>query len=116
MNKVIVASFDTEARAYEADRALHEMHREGTLSLYDDAVVAKEPGGSVQVRKTPEPRPAGTVGGLLTGSVIGLLGGPVGGALGAGAGALMGSVFDVTRAGIDEDFVSEAGTLLSMLL
>ena len=43
MNKVIFVGFDTEQQAYEGDRALHGMHREGTLTLYNDAIVVKEP-------------------------------------------------------------------------
>jgi hypothetical protein len=42
MNKVIFVGFDTEQQADEGDCALHDMHRDGTLTLYNDAVVVKE--------------------------------------------------------------------------
>ena len=45
MNKVIFVGFDTEAKAYEGARALRDMHREGALTLYNDAVVVKDPDG-----------------------------------------------------------------------
>jgi uncharacterized membrane protein len=112
MNKVIFVGFDTEQKAYEGDRALRDMHRDGTLTLYNDAVVVKEPGGTVAVRRAPDAEPVGTFGGMLTGGLIGLLGGPVGAAVGLGAGTLIGAAFDLTKEGVDRDFVEDAGARL----
>ena len=112
MNKVIFVGFDTEQQAYEGNRALHDMHRDGTLTLYNDAIVVKEPGGNVAVRRAPDGGPVGTFGGMVTGSLIGLLGGPVGAAVGLGTGALMGAAFDLTREGVDGEFVEDAGARL----
>ena len=109
MNKVIFVGFDTEQKAYEADRAVRDMHRDGTLTLYNDAVVVKEPQGKVVVRRAPESDPVGTVGGMLTGGLIGLLGGPVGAAVGLGTGTLIGAAFDLTEEGVEQDFVEDAG-------
>jgi uncharacterized membrane protein len=112
MNKVIFVGFDTEQRAYEGDRALHAMHSEGTLTLYNDAVVVKEPGGAVAVRRGPDVEPVGTFGGMITGALVGLLGGPVGAAVGLGAGTLIGAAFDLTSEGLDRDFVEDVGARL----
>jgi len=112
MNKVIFVGFDSEQKAYEGARALQDMHREGTLTLYNDAVVVKEPGGKVALRRAPEVEPVATFGGMLTGGLIGLLGGPVGAAVGLGAGTLIGAAFDLTKEGVDRDFVEEAGARL----
>jgi uncharacterized membrane protein len=112
MNKVIFVAFETEQKAYEGDRALHDMHREGTLTLYNDAVVVKEPGGKVAVRRAPDTEPLGTFGGMVTGGLIGLLGGPVGAAVGFGAGTLIGAAFDLTEAGVERDFVDDVGARL----
>jgi uncharacterized membrane protein len=112
MNKVIFVGFDSEQKAYEGDRAVRDMHREGTLTLYNDAVVVKERGGRVVVRQGPEAEPVGTFGGMITGALIGLLGGPVGAAVGLGAGTLVGAAFDLTEEGIDRDFVEDAGARL----
>jgi uncharacterized membrane protein len=76
MNKVIFVGFDSEHKAYEGDRALHDMHRDGTLTLYNDAIVVKEPGGRVAVRQAPDAEPVGRL--ADHGGLIGLLGGPVG--------------------------------------
>ena len=113
MNKVIFVGFDSEQKAYEGDRALQDMHRDGTLTLYNDAVVVKEAGGKVAVRRGPEAEPVGAFGGMLTGGLIGLLGGPVGAAVGLGAGTLIGAAFDLTKEGIDRDFVEDAGARLA---
>jgi uncharacterized membrane protein len=112
MNTVIYVGFDTEARAYEGGRALRDMHQEGTLTLYTQAIVVKEPDGTVALRQTPEAEPLATVGGMLTGGLIGLLGGPIGAALGMGTGTLIGAAFDLTREGIDRAFVEDAGAHL----
>jgi len=109
MNKVIFVGFDTEQKAYEADRAVRDMHRDGTLTLYNDAVVVKEREGKVVVRRAPESDPVGTVGGMLTGGLIGLLGGPVGAAVGLSTGTLIGAAFDLTEEGVEQDFVEDAG-------
>ena len=112
MNKVIFVGFDTEQKAYEGDRALHDMHRDGTLTLYNDAVVVKERDGKVAVRRAPDAEPLGTLGGMLTGGLIGVLGGPVGAAVGLGAGTLIGAAFDLTKEGVDLDFVEDVGARL----
>jgi uncharacterized membrane protein len=110
MNKVIFVGFDTEKNAYDGDRALHEMHRDGTITLYSDAVVVKDKSGKVAVREQPSVAPAGALGGMLTGGLIGLLGGPIGAAVGLGTGTLVGAAFDLTREGIGQDFVEDVGT------
>jgi len=112
MNRVIFVGFDTEQKAYEGDRALHDMHREGTLTLYNDAVVVKEADGKVVMRRAPDAEPVGTFGGMLTGGLIGLLGGPVGAAVGFSAGTLIGAAFDLTKEGVDRAFVEDAGARL----
>lgn len=113
MNKVIFVGFETEQRAYEGDRALRELHRDGTLTLYNDAVVVKEPGGKVAMRQAPDAEAMGTFGGMITGGLIGLLGGPIGAAVGLGTGTLIGAAFDLTKEGIDRDFVEDAGARLA---
>jgi uncharacterized membrane protein len=110
MNRVIFVGFETEQKAYAGDRALHDMHREGTLTLYNDAVVVKEPGGKVVVRRSPDTEPIGTFGGMVTGGLIGLLGGPVGAAVGLGT--LVGAAFDLTEAGVEREFVDDMGARL----
>ena len=112
MSKVIFVGFDTEQQARTGEWVLHELHREGPITLYNVALVVRDASGKVAVRERPKVRPVGTAGGLLVGGLIGLLGGPVGAAVGLGAGALAGASFDLSRAGVDEDFVRDVGTHL----
>ena len=112
MNKVIVVVFDGEQRAYEGSRAVRDLHREGSLSVYADAVVVKDANGKVSVRRAPEADTEGLLAGFLIGSLAGLLAGPVGLAVGAGTGTLIGTALDLTRAGIGEDFITEVSEYL----
>jgi len=112
MSKVIFIGFDTEQQARTGEWLLHELHREGPITLYNVAIVVREASGKVAVRERPKMRPVGTAGGLLVGGLIGLLGGPVGAAVGVGAGALAGASFDLSRRAVDEDFVDEVGAHL----
>ena len=111
MDKVVAVVFDDEKQAYQGLRAFRDLHREGSITLYSAAVVAKDASGTVSVREAGE-GPAGTFFGLLTGSLVGLLGGPVGLAVGAGTGTLIGAAFDLTRAGIAGDFLEDVSEYL----
>jgi len=113
MNKMIVTVFNDESSAYEGVKALRKLHAEGSLTVYAEAVIAKDANGQVSVKQAGDQGPLGTVLGLTTGSLIGLLGGPVGLAIGAATGTLTGSLFDLAELGVDEDFLSEVSQYLS---
>jgi len=112
MDKIIVVVFQAEQQAYEGSRALHELHRDGSITLFADAVIGKGDSGTVSVRQKPEVGFEGTLYGFLTGSIIGLLGGPVGVALGAGTGTIVGTALDAARAGVGDDFLHEVSEYL----
>ena len=112
VSKVIVIGFDTEEQAREAERVLHQMHRERALTLFNAAIVVKDASGQVAVREQPKTRPVGTVGGLAAGGLIGLLGGPAGAAVGLGAGALAGAAVDATEHEVASYFVVDVGAQL----
>ena len=111
MDKVVAVVFDNEKQAYDGLRAFRDLHRDGSITLYSNAFVAKDESGEVSWRETGE-SPDGTFFGLLTGSLVGLLGGPIGVAVGASTGTLIGSAFDLTRAGIAGDFLEEVSEYL----
>ena len=106
MDKVVAVVFNDEKQAYEGLRAFRDLHGDGSITLYSDAVVAKDASGKLSVREGGE-GPEGTFFGLLTGSLIGILGGPIGVAVGASTGTMIGAAFDLTRAGISDDFLEE---------
>jgi uncharacterized membrane protein len=111
MDKVVAVVFNDEKLAYEGLRAFRDLHKDGSITLYSDAVVAKDASGKLSVREGGEV-PEGTFFGLLTGSLIGILGGPIGVAVGASTGTMIGAAFDLTRAGIAGDFLDEVSEYL----
>jgi uncharacterized membrane protein len=111
MERLATVVFDDEKQAYEGLRALRDLHRDGSITLYSDAVVAKDASGTLSVREGGAV-PEGTVAGLLTGSLVGMLAGPVGLAVGASTGTMIGAAFDLTRAGIGDDFLEEVSAYL----
>jgi len=112
MDKMVVVVFDTEPKAYEGMQALTELHREGSLTVYSDAVIAKNADGKVAVRQSASMGPVGALLGGATGTLIGLLGGPTGAATGMFAGGLGGAAYDVANLGVGADFVDEVSKRL----
>ena len=98
MERMLVAVFDGEAKAYDGFHALQALERDGALSVYSSRIVIKYGDGSIDVRRTEGLLPEGTLVGTVVGTLIGLLGGPVGFALGATTGLTLGAATDYTRA------------------
>ena len=113
MERILVAAFPSDARAYQGLRALEDMDRQGTITVYATAVIAGDgESGAVTVKQAADPGPLGTPVALLTGSLLGPLAGSVGIAVAAGAGTLGRVLYDLARIGIDEDFLTEVGQAL----
>jgi uncharacterized membrane protein len=107
MERLLVVVFDAESKAYEAKKVLQELDREDVITVFDQAVVARNADGSASVRQIDGPTPVRTLAGTLLGALIGLLGGPVGVGLGAAVGLAAGAATDVSDASICEDFVED---------
>jgi len=112
MNKMLFAVFDNEIAAQAGLQALHKLHSQGDITVYDTGVLAKDGQGVVTVRKGLDPGAIGTGVGLAVGSLIGLLGGPLGLAVGAVTGTVVGAVRDFWVAGVGLDFIEEAEQML----
>ena len=112
MNKMLAIIFDNENAASEGLRALHELHRDGTLTLYASGVLAKNDSGQVEVRQPDDKGPVGTAIGFAIGSMIGLLAGPVGLAVGVSIGSLSGMMYDLNEAGVDAEFVEDVSNAI----
>jgi uncharacterized membrane protein len=112
MDKMIVIVFDDERKAYEGAKALKGLHAEGSLTLYQAAVLSKDTNGQVSVKDAADRGPVGTALGWATGGLIGLLGGPVGFVLGAATGTLAGSIYDLQQLGVGGDFIDEVSLYL----
>jgi uncharacterized membrane protein len=112
MDRMLVVVFDNESAAYEGKKALLQLDGEGSIGVYGYAVLAKNADGSASVNQGDDVGPIGSLVGTSLGSLIGVLAGPVGLAVGASAGLLAGGAFDVTNAGIGDDFVDDVSKVL----
>lgn len=124
---MLVAVFNTESAAFEGLQELKNLHRDGDITLYATAVLVKDLAGDVSVKQSADEGPLGTAVGMLTGSVTGLVAGevgaaaglaagavagPVGAAVGLSLGALTGLIVDLSRSGVNLDFVDEVSRTL----
>jgi uncharacterized membrane protein len=113
MNKMLIAVFETETKAYEGLSALKGLHNDGDITLYATAVINKDQNGQIRIKDGADQGPIGTGVGLLTGSLIGLLAGPVGLAIGAATGAMAGMIYDVSDSDINETFIDDVSAALT---
>jgi uncharacterized membrane protein len=113
MEKMLVVVFDNDVKAYEGSRALNQLDSEGSVAIHAEAVIGKNPDGTITVKKAEGDFPVRTVEGTAIGSLIGLLGGVAGFGIGAAVGALAGGISDIYAAGIDEDFLMEVSEKLT---
>jgi uncharacterized membrane protein len=107
MDRMIVAVFDNENKAYEGKKALQQLADEGSIGLYAYAVLAKQPDGTATIKQGDNAGPIATLVGTSFGSLIGLLGGPAGMMIGAAAGMGAGAGMDFANLGVGEDFLDD---------
>ena len=112
MEKMLVAVFNNETKAYEGSHALKQLDAEGSIAIHAESVIKKDANGTVSVLRTDGDFPVRTVDGTAVGSLIGLLGGPVGLGIGAITGALAGSIGDFYAAGVNADFLGDVSAAL----
>jgi uncharacterized membrane protein len=113
VEKMLVAVFDSEPKAYEGTKALQQLNNEGNISIHAMSVIGKNANGKVELMKTEGDFPIRTVAGTAIGSLVGLLGGPVGLAVGAGAGSILGVSGDLYTSGVNADFVEDVSARLT---
>jgi uncharacterized membrane protein len=106
MSKFVVVVFPNENRAYEGLQALRELHEEGSLTLYSDAVIQRGAAGGVVVKEQHRELPIGTGVAALVGGLAGVFAGPVGAAVGASAGAALGAARDLLNLGVSSQFIN----------
>lgn len=113
MEKMLVAVFENESKAYEGSRALAQLDADGSIAVHAQAVIKKNPDGTATVKELNDGFPVGSVAGTTVGSLIGLLEGPVGLAVGATTGLFAGMVRDLFAAGVNAEFVDDAAAMLT---
>lgn len=113
MERILTVVFDDEKKAYEGSRALDQLDFEDSISVHAEAVVNKNPDGTLSVKQTRDDLPIRTLGGTAIGALIGVLGGPIGLGIGASAGALAGGLADINRAGVNADYLGDVSAKLN---
>src|SRR5215470_2909996 len=103
----IAVMFPSEPAAYEGLRALKQLHADGTITLYDHVVVAREPSGKLATRQyQPDERPLRRVGiGALVGALAGAMAGPIGAVFGGAVGVFGGALDEAVRDSISAELV-----------
>jgi uncharacterized membrane protein len=112
MERMLVVVFDSEGKAYEGKKALRQLDLESSITVFNHAVVVKNPDSTVTVRESDDQGPFGLLVGTALGSLIGALGGPAGLAIGATAGLVGGGALDLHNIRVGEDFVDDVARVL----
>lgn len=107
MDRMLVVVFDNEAGAHAGKQSLRALDREGSISVFASAVLAKRADGTTYVTQGDELGIFGTLVGTSLGTFLGLLGGPVGVAIGATTGLGLGVGVDLDHARIGDDFIDD---------
>lgn len=108
---VFVGVYDNPSDATADYDAVKQLHSGGVVGTYDAAVVNRDPGGKVHIRKHEKPTQHGAWSGLAAGALLGILFPPgiiAGGVIGAGAGGLIGHLWN----GMSRRDVKELGETL----
>jgi len=113
MERMLTVVFGDESKTYEGARALNQLDFEGSISVHAEAVITKNPDGTVTVKQSGDDFPVRTVSGTAIGALIGLLGGPVGFGVGAATGAIIGAIGDLHRSGVNEDYLKDVSEKLT---
>ena len=113
MDKMIVTVFDSEKQAYEASRALRDLHCDGSVLVYSGAVIRKDADGNIQLRALEDEGLIGTAIGVAFGSLFGVIaGGPIGMLAGATFGGWTGLFADAYNYDRGTAFVDTVGQRL----
>jgi uncharacterized membrane protein len=113
VNKLLIAIFPDEAKAYEAARALEDPGDPAYIALRGVAVIVKHADGTLSAKKWSSRVAFRAPVGAVVGALIGLAAGPIGSAIGFTAGGLLGLSRDLANFGIEESFFNEVATQLT---
>lgn len=107
--ELILAVFQGENQAVQALETLHMQEEEGSLRLFNAALLVKHPSGWSAVKEENDLSAGqGSLFGALVGGLVGLLGGPAGAMIGAAAGAAAGGwIAGRTDLGFEDEFLDQ---------
>ena len=112
MDRMLVAVFDNLGKAQQGLGALVQMDLDGSVTVYAQAVVVRNPDGTTMVKQSDARGPFGSLVGTSLGALVGLLGGAPGVAIGTMVGFFAGGTADLNHARIGEDFVDDVAKAL----
>lgn len=107
MHRVLVVVFDDEIKAHEGENVLQRLDREGSITVYDHAILAKNADGTVNLLPKQDLGPLDTLLSTPLASLIALLGGPEGLAPSAATGFTFGRGADTYNTRLGGDFVDD---------
>ena len=112
MNRILVVVFENESKADEGVKALEELDRRDSITVYRHAVVVKNADSTMAVREWDDLGPFNRVLGTTLGIFLGALGGLAGVAVGATVGLAAGGVADLKNTRVGEDFIDDVAKAL----
>jgi len=95
---MLVATFDSEANAYHASRALEELHQLGAIAVNASAVITRNQHGETSILPAHHATPQAALGGAVIGMLIGVFWGFAGAMIGWAVGLGIGALADFDRA------------------
>jgi uncharacterized membrane protein len=112
MDRMLVVVFDNLSKAQQGLGALVQLDLDGSIAVYAQAVVVRNPDGTTMVKQGDTRGPFGSLVGTSLGALIGLLGGAPGVAIGTMVGFFAGGTADMNRDRIAEDFADDVAKAL----
>ena len=107
MIKLIITVFDSENQAEKGLEELNILHNNGAISIYTEAVLAKNEAGDIGLKQGSDEGPIGTARGALSGALMGMLAGPSEMMAGTIAGMYGEMFYALDSSIVDTNFVDE---------
>ena len=111
VRKFIAIEFPAEANAYEGSRALFQLHRDRSITVYETLLIQREADGVSMHRMRDRPLRRTGIGAVL-GALVGMIGGPAGVLLGATAGGALGALDEAVHQTITDEQAEDIGKQL----
>jgi uncharacterized membrane protein len=107
METMLVAVFDSEARAREASKALEALSDADAIRFNAGAIVTRQAGGDVAASCTRRQAPEAALGATAIGLLFGMAGGAVGLAVGAAIGLAAGVAADLYDRKVGREYAAD---------
>jgi len=113
MTNLLIASYKDEAQAKSASNKLADLESLGDITVYDKAIIKKNPDGKTEVLYAETPEGLRTLTGMAMGTLVGAMAGPLGMAVGMMAGTISGTAWEADYFSFSENFGSKVASKMS---